>query len=85
MGIGLIEEFEFFTRNELNPKKEIEANIVSYAHFTVCYKVHTVCLSPIDHYHIMQNKSLLIDIVVASIIIVLYVCMWNGYQKITRW
>ena len=29
MYVGLIEEFEFFSRNELNPKKEIEANIVS--------------------------------------------------------
>ena len=27
--VGLIEEFEFFSRNELNPKKEIDANLVS--------------------------------------------------------
>jgi len=27
--IGLIEEFEFFARNELNPKKELDANLVS--------------------------------------------------------
>ena len=27
--VGLIEEFEFFARNELNPKKELEANLGS--------------------------------------------------------
>ena len=35
--VGLIEEFEFFSRNELNPKKEIDANLVS---LFIYYKIY---------------------------------------------
>ena len=36
--VGLIEEFEFFSRNELNPKKEIDANLVSlFIYYTIKY------------------------------------------------
>ena len=45
MDLGLIEEFEFFSRNELNPKKEIEANIVSYIYLIMCYKVHSILIT----------------------------------------